>query len=170
MISPQNKGYNDIHNFLNELAPLATGNLYFIWNDDALMTTHGWDTLLEPYKQQICIIQTNNNHQPHWGIGFEFPLIHKTVYNALGHFSLNPHSDTWLHHIAYICGIEIYLSEIMVIHERIEIEKNNTKLTYASTEESIQEFWSIDMIKERLEDIKTILQLIKDNGGIHLNE
>jgi len=43
-------GYENLHIYVNTLAGNANGEWLFFWNDDCLMETKGWDTVIDQYN------------------------------------------------------------------------------------------------------------------------
>ena len=62
----------------------------------------------------------DNNHHPDI-----FPLVHRKIYEILGHFSLNAHNDTWIHWVAELAEIEKKDFRIKAFHDRFDITGNN---------------------------------------------
>lgn len=87
-------GYYGLHHYYNSLAKIATGTHLWIWNDDAKMCTYHWDSILIDFvndnKKFILDFETNNP------IPWILLLIPKKYIDAIGHFALNNHVDTWL--------------------------------------------------------------------------
>ena len=95
---------------------LGYGEYLFLWNDDAKLVTPNWDEIINEYREGLhgspmAVIQIDDKH----GWKFGFPFVHREIYNAMGHFSLNAHNDTWMHYVAHDAGIE-----------RIELRKQDT--------------------------------------------
>ena len=123
--SPRGLGYRDLHTHVNNLCGISDGEYLLLWNDDAVMETENWDNYLEEHHQglygdPIAVIQMDNNHHPDI-----FPLVHRKVYEILGHFSLNAHNDTWIHWVAELAGIERKDFRIKAFHDRFDITGNN---------------------------------------------
>lgn len=89
IISPRGRGYPDFHHWINYLSFIARGDWLFLFNDDALMTTMGWDEELEylfPRQtwcgmNEICyLVSTKSN---------DFPFIRRGTVDVLGYLSLD---------------------------------------------------------------------------------
>ena len=65
-------GYEQLNVYVNLLAHSSTGNWLFLWNDDALMQTKGWDDIVESYDGQFKCLAPKDNHDHPFAI---FPLI-----------------------------------------------------------------------------------------------
>ena len=46
-------GYEQLNIYVNLLCHASTGAWLFLWNDDALMQTKGWDTVVRSYDGQF---------------------------------------------------------------------------------------------------------------------
>src|SRR4051794_19943625 len=46
-VAPERFGYGQLQRYFNRLAETAVGDWLFPFNDDAAMTTPGWDVLIE---------------------------------------------------------------------------------------------------------------------------
>jgi hypothetical protein len=125
LIGPRNKGYASLHEFINSLCKVSTGNYLLLWNDDALMMNSGWDEELTLYDGETICIQMDNNSFP-----YIFPIISRDIYEVLGHFSLSPYNDTWIHDVCSPCGIEICDTDIYAIHDRPTDTGNNDDETF----------------------------------------
>jgi len=134
VISNRREGYDSLHLFLNELAGVSEGEFLFVWNDDATMTTEGWDEYIAEYSGQLCVLQIDNNHFSYSELSehgvYIFPIIHRKYYEILNHISLNPHSDTWVHYVATFCDIEINEFRICAFHDRADLTGNNDDEVY----------------------------------------
>ncbi len=116
VISNRRKGYNSLHHFVNELCGVSTGEFLLLWNDDATMITNEWDNYVVEHSGEVCVLQMDNNHFPDI-----FPLVHRKIYEVLGHFSLNPQNDSWIHFVAQMADIEKDEFRIIAHHDRADI-------------------------------------------------
>lgn len=102
IVSPRGRGYHDMHLWVNEMSIKAKGDWLIIWNDDALMQTQNWDTILENIEidnkrwhgceDVACLVMNTVNHPGARGFFF----LRRKVFEILGRFSLIPHNDTWV--------------------------------------------------------------------------
>lgn len=90
-------GYRYLHRYYNELAGMAQGEWLMLWNDDAVMLEHGWDAIIETVAPGLKVLAMDQ-----WCI---FPVVHRSLYELLGHLSLNAHCDSWLEAVCSKCGI-----------------------------------------------------------------
>lgn len=112
---PERYGYRQLHLYYNLLADIAQGDWLLLWNDDAVMTTTGWDAIVARYLPNVVL----SPHNPHDPIP-AFPIIPKRFVDALGHFSLGPHNDIWWQDIASALGILQWI-DVHVEHHRPDL-------------------------------------------------
>jgi hypothetical protein len=146
-------GYQNMHLMVNKLAEQATGDWLLLWNDDALMHTPDWTAKLPTptYKPEVLNIYNSN---PEVNL---FPLINRAMYEAMGHYSLSAHCDSWVQDIGNELGIHRFIEGVEVEHlrERINDEtKNHSQGAYATTSplhssDRMKELMQIDIAKIR---------------------
>lgn len=100
---PERHGYHQLHRYVNVLAERSAGDWLLLWNDDATMTTRGWDEWLGRYPAALpwvlSLASTGYGHALCC-----FPAVSRALYTTLGHLSLSPHIDTWLQDIGRATG------------------------------------------------------------------
>lgn len=89
-------GYKDLHIMFDELCRLSTGEFYWLWNDDVIVKSDGWDDVLREFINKLCVIRTMHRT---WTDGYEVPIVSKMIYNITGHFSLFTYNDDYIHHL-----------------------------------------------------------------------
>jgi len=101
-VGQRGNGYADLHLMYNELCSHSTGRLLFLWNDDAMMLTPGWDEKLVPFDVgKLCYLNVGvdvGSKAPQSDKGdLSFPIVHRTYYDVLGHYSPWAHNDTYVY-------------------------------------------------------------------------
>lgn len=149
-------GYPNMHKMINALAEKARGDWLMLWNDDALMHTPDWQGRLptSTHKPQVLNIYNSN---PEVNL---FPLINRAMYDAMGHYSLSAHCDSWVQDIGNKLGIHTFVPGIEVEHIRDRLNdetKQHSQGAYATTSPlhsspEMQRLMQIDIdkIKEKL--------------------
>ena len=107
-------GYFGLNERLNKAAAKTCGDYIFFVDDDSVMKTTNWDEIILNkciYKLAIYFFKEKNC----WG--FCHPLIHRDLYNLLGHFSDAPANDAYLKTLSFHTKNkkkiqDIYLEEI----------------------------------------------------------
>lgn len=119
-------GYGYLDKYYNELAKIATGDWLWLWNDDATMRGGPW---LEKLKE----IDSTRPYVAQFGGHHIFPLMTRTLYKIIGHFSMGAANDTYVLGVGDKAGIRIYIGnaqEIIIghdgIHDQTEEDKNAT--------------------------------------------
>jgi hypothetical protein len=119
-------GYGYLDKYYNELAKVATGDWLWLWNDDATMREGPWlERLKEVDASRPYIAQFGGHHI--------FPLMTRTLYKTIGHFSKGASNDTYMLGLGDRAGVRIYIGttqEITIdhneIHDQTETDKNAT--------------------------------------------
>lgn len=119
-------GYERLNQYVNALAAVAEGNWFVFWNDDAVMETSGWDSVINSYTGRFCL-QAFDTHNLHpYSI---FPIVPREWFEVVGHLSLHQLNDAWLSQIAWILDIMQRIN-VRVKHDRFDLTGNNNDLTY----------------------------------------
>lgn len=120
-------GYENLHQYVNHLAGVATGEWLFFWNDDGIMVTEGWDEVIDSYTGEFKLLAPRDNHNGHpYAI---FPIVPRAWFNLMEHLSQNAQNDAWLSHIAYMLDIFERI-DVEFIHDRADMTGNNDDATF----------------------------------------
>lgn len=120
-------GYQELHNYYNLLAEHSTGKWLLIWNDDALMKTAGWDTMIKNEQDYMGMLHmVTENYRPKFAL---FPLIPRKWIEIFGAVSLSNSNDSWIHHIC-LEAEAIKVIDAVVFHDRADLTGNNLDQTY----------------------------------------
>jgi len=160
-------GYENLHNYVNTLAQSATGEGLFFWNDDCLMQTKDWDTVVNSYTGQFKLLAPKDNHNGHpYAI---LPIIPKDWFILIGHLSQNAQNDAWVSHIAYMLDIFERI-DIEIIHDRADITGNNDDETFRNRKymegnpEDPRDFGHPDMQNARVATAHKIAWFLEKTG------
>lgn len=119
-------GYARLNEYVNALAHQSTGDWMVFWNDDAMMKTQGWDTVITSYTGRF-VLQAFKTHKMHpYSI---FPIVPRDWLNLIGHLSNHQLNDAWLSQIAWMLDIMERI-EVEVDHERFDLTGQNNDSTY----------------------------------------
>ncbi len=123
MVIGERYNYQRLQEYYNQLAEMATGDWLLIWNDDTIMHTEHWTHWIQEFDSNeplvLNIHYDNNNY---------FPLISRAFYDALGHISLSPNSDSWVKEIAVKLGMHRNCFEhIYTEHTRDNIDDKTAR-------------------------------------------
>ena len=121
-------GYEKLNIYVNLLAHSSSGEWLFLWNDDALMQTKGWDTEVDTYNGQFKLLAPKDNHDHPMAI---FPLIPIDWFVLCDAWSMNAQNDTWVSQIAKMNNI-FQRVEFEVLHDRADMTGGNDDETFES--------------------------------------
>ncbi len=95
-------GYDRLHVYYQDLAAMASGDWLLVWGDDCVMTTDGWDDIIESLPSGVLVADLASTHSQHCC----FPAVRRAAVEAIGMFSTdNPHVDTFWGDIATEAGV-----------------------------------------------------------------
>lgn len=157
-IAGERVGYKGFHLMINELASQAEGEWLLLWNDDAVMQSDNWLLELQRYdSSKPCVLNFFDPGNPQNNL---FPLMSKAMFEAIGHFSLSTHCDTWALDIANATGTHIAMEGISSRHVREDIDDLTKRETQSVYADSSPEYFSDDMRKLREQDIERIRRIL----------
>lgn len=148
-------GYTNLHEYYNFLAAIAKGDWIGLFNDDTLMETNDWVEKIAQHDHTIPQVLNPWNERDNL-----FPLISRAWYEAVGHFSLNTHADSWVQQVAEIDGRSVYVPGISIKHYGEELnDQTHTEVrdVVRQTSEAYRR-----MGEQRLEDARKISNWIKE--------
>lgn len=146
-------GYKALHVYYNDLAAIAKGDWLFMWNDDVLMDTNRWDTIIEQYAGQFKLLAPVA--VPH---GYQFcivPVVPRAWFETTGHLSKNAQADSWLELVARELGVFSWIP-VTVLHDRADITGNNNDATFAAREYQSEAFFGQEAKAERAADAERL--------------
>lgn len=158
MITPR-FGYARLHCYYNLLAPRATGDWLMVWNDDAVMTTPHWDSVVREHPLAEIL---SLDDPPHKAAGLcTFPLVPRRFVEAIGHFSLSNHNDTWWQQIGEWTGTLVWIP-VRVRHERADLTGMNRDSVFEERVYRSQEFEGPELKGARQEDAEIVRRLLRE--------
>lgn len=120
-ISPREGGYADLYKFFNKCCEISTGNWLFLFNDDGRMLTEHWDKILleiNPFEvkgwkgtKDICLLSPSIKHK---NASFIYPILKRSTYEILGHFSNGFYSDDYIYKVMSPLDAAIYVEKVLV--------------------------------------------------------
>jgi hypothetical protein len=114
-------GYIRLNEYVNGLAKHSNADWLVFWNDDAVMETAGWDTVIASHTGEFKVLafSTHNNHP--YSI---FPIVPREWSDLLGYLSPHQISDAWISQQAYCLDIWQRIA-VDVTHDRFDLTGNN---------------------------------------------
>lgn len=126
-VAPERYGYGRLYEYYNALAAIAAGGWLLLWNDDAFMTSTGWDTQIEALPETVLVADLHNAFSP--GLCC-FPAVRREAVAALGAFCIDtPHVDSWWQEIGRRSGT-IRAISAHVHHDRADLTGGHNDATY----------------------------------------
>ena len=115
-------GYAGLNRYYNHLAKSTSSDWLFVWNDDAVMETQGWDSVIAQYtgKFKLLKVHTHNDHP--YSI---FPIMPRAWYDLMNHLSRHQMIDAELSQLAFLLDI-MQVIEVDVVHNQVELTKDST--------------------------------------------
>lgn len=130
-VAPERYGYTGLHRYLNELDRQARGTWCFWVNDDMVVETQGWDTVMRSNRE--AILWPRANHVHHANIAPAWP---RSWSQAVGYVTPTTHMDTWLQGIGDRLGRHDRVP-ITITHDRADVTGNNDDDTYHEGREKL---------------------------------
>lgn len=113
--------YENIHKYYTELSFLSTKKWLWLWNDETLMLTEGWDKVISPHLNQFQLIFPKENSS--------FHLCPKKLVELIGYYAPTTNCDSWQGQLATDLNIVQWI-DLATIHDRYDITGNNLDDTY----------------------------------------
>lgn len=119
-------GYINLHKYNNAMAAKTASDWLVIWNDDAVMETQGWDTVIASYTGQFQLLAFYTHRDHPYSI---FPIVPRAWFDLLGYISPHPTQDGWVSQQAYMLDIWQRIP-VNVLHDRYDLTGNNADETF----------------------------------------
>lgn len=110
LAGPRFEGYSSLHLMYADCAAASHGEWLWLWNDDAEVFTPSWDRAIASLPRE-CWLAKFNERDTDTPANFRppiFPIFRREYYVALGHVSLHPCNDSWVHQTMEMAGIDTY--------------------------------------------------------------
>lgn len=146
-------GYANLHRYINVMCNYVKTDWFMFWNDDAIMNTKHYDTIIESEKKfKLQRVREQTNHP--YSI---FPILHHDWFKLLDRLSAQTHNDAWLSEIAYLLDIMKDI-DVEVTHDRADITGNNNDNVFQErvynegNPDIVGDLHHKDMVQRRFED------------------
>ena len=159
-------GYACLNRYYNELASHVSADWYFIWNDDAVMQTQGWDDVIKSYTDQFRLLKIHTHLEHPYSI---FPIVPRAWYDLFKHFSRHQMIDAELSQIAYMLDI-IEIVDIHASHERADLvgkqedETDRARIRFEGNPMNSYDFHNRLVADQRLADTEIIAKHMQSLG------
>ena len=114
-------GYIRLNEYVNGLARHADADWLVFWNDDAIMETPGWDTVIAAHTGEFKVLAFHTHNDHPYSI---FPIVPRAWFDLFGYLSPHQISDAWLSQQAYVLDIWKRI-DVHVTHDRFDLTGNN---------------------------------------------
>lgn len=156
LFTTKRHGYENLHEYYNFLAQKARGDWLMLGNDDAYMLTDNWAMGIQEdptYPQVLNVWNETDNL---------FPLISRAWYEAVGHFSLNTHADSWVQQVAELIDKSKFIPGIQIKHYGEEMNDETHQRVRSVVGQSSEAYRR--MTEERKQDARKVNEYIKNKG------
>lgn len=159
-------GYGRLNEYVNGLAANTDCDWFFFWNDDAVMQTQNWDSILTAHTGQFKLLSVHTHNDHPYSI---FPIVPRAWYDTLGHLSQHQMNDAWLTQIAYVLDVFERIP-IYVNHDRKDLTGNNNDLTYQArvmyegNPNDPKDFHHKDVIHRRMLETEKLAAYMRSQG------
>ena len=160
----------NLHESMNELATMTSGELLFVLNDDTAILTKDWDTKLKDIDADDCLyIKTHDNSVDKVTDKdyASFPILTRPAYEALGYFmserfvGLGGDVHLWrvFNCLDRIVDSDIFIDHIMhrTVNDVVHSDEVAWRMRYNSWNDNVDP-WSIDISQ----DLERITGYISD--------
>jgi hypothetical protein len=159
-------GYDGLNRYYNEMAKNSDADWFFVWNDDAIMETAGWDKIIidRTGDFKLLAVRTHNDHP--YSI---FPIVPSQWYDLFNRLSLHQMIDAELSQLAYMLDL-FERVDIFVTHDRADLTGNNKDETdknrtrFEGNPSSPLDFHHISYQHQRMVDCDTISAWMSSQG------
>jgi hypothetical protein len=115
-------GYAGLNRYYNHLAQSADSDWLFVWNDDAVMETQGWDQVIESFTGQFRLLKVHTHNEHPYSI---FPIVPRAWYDLFGHLSRHQMIDAELSQMAFVLDL-MQVIDVTATHNQVELTKDTT--------------------------------------------
>lgn len=114
-------GYEGLNKYYNAMADEASADWLFVWNDDAIMETAGWDKIINLHTGKFQLLKVHTHGEHPYSI---FPIVPSEWVKTTGYLSCHQMIDAELSQIAYMLDV-MEIIDIYVTHDRADLTGNN---------------------------------------------
>lgn len=155
-------GYAGLNQYYNTLAKSASADWLFVWNDDAVMDTQGWDDVVRQFDNQFKILKVHTHNEHPYSI---FPIVPRSWYDTLGTLSRHQMIDAEISQNAYILDI-MQIVDINVTHEQSELtgqadSTSQRKYRFEGNPLDVRDFHHQTFVQKRMEDCRALSDYMK---------
>lgn len=114
-------GYMGLNKYYNQLAKHADADWLWVWCDDAICQTNGWDQRIRECTGEFKLLKVHTHNEHPYSI---FPIYPRAWHDTLGYLSKHQLIDAECSQIAYFLDV-MKIIEVDVTHDRADLTGNN---------------------------------------------
>jgi hypothetical protein len=114
-------GYMGLNRYYNTMAEHADADWLWVWCDDAICETDGWDQRIRECTGEFKLLKVHTHNEHPYSI---FPIYPAAWHECLGYLSRHQLIDAECSQIAYFLDV-MKIIEIDVTHDRADLTGNN---------------------------------------------
>jgi hypothetical protein len=154
--------YAGLNRYYNHMAAHTDAEWLFVWNDDAVMHTQGWDTVINLYSGQFRLLKVHTHNDHPYSI---FPIVPVSWYKQTGFLSRHQMIDAELSQMAFMLDLMEVIS-VDVTHDQSELtgnkdETSERKIRFEGNPANQYDFHNPKVSVQRLNDCEEISKYMK---------
>jgi hypothetical protein len=158
-------GYEGLNHYYNFLAHEASADWLFIWNDDAVMETQGWDRMVQSYTGQFKVLKVHTHNEHPYSI---FPIMPRAWFDQLRQLSRHHMIDAEISQMSYMLDV-IEIVDIDVTHNQVELTQSATdtvqpKHRFEGNPTDPRDFHNPIIQRQRDQDCATLAAYLRGQG------
>jgi len=159
-------GYLRLNEYVNMLATKARGSWLMFWNDDAMMQTQNWDSVIKEYNDKFKCLAVHTHREHPYSI---FPIVPREWVELFGYLSPHQLSDAWISQVSYMLDIWERIP-VWVEHDRYDLTGNNFDDTFKNRPQlenqpnNPDDFHSQKWHTQRIQDSEKLSSYLKLKG------
>jgi hypothetical protein len=162
-LSFDSMGYEGLNTYYNALATKASADWLFVWNDDCIMNTKGWDDEIRRYNGEFRVLKVHTHNEHPYSI---FPIVPSAWVDITGQLSRHQMIDAEISQIGYMLDV-IQIVDIDVTHDRTDLTGNQSneptkpRTRFEGNPESPLDFHNSTYVQNRMNDTERLSILLK---------
>jgi hypothetical protein len=159
-------GYMGLNRYYNTMAKYTRADWLWVWCDDAICETNGWDDRIRECTGEFCILKVHTHNEHPYSI---FPIYPVEWYEHLGYLSCHQLIDAECSQLAYLLNI-MKIIEIDVTHDRADLTGNNQdenhkkKKYLEGNPGDPRDFHHASFKKQRNQDVNRLYHYMESHG------
>ena len=159
-------GYLGLNHYYNGTAAEADADWLFVWNDDAFITSKGWDTEVRKHDGEFKMLKIHTHNEHPYSI---FPIYPKEWYDLFGFLARHQMIDAELSQNAYMLDI-MEIIDIHATHDRADLTGNNDDATQRNKKslegnpQDPRDLHHMNYVNARIADCELIARYLESKG------